>query len=59
MVRVKGQLADSPLLDIGAVKQEYWQRKEVLLPSLAKLMPKKKDGLVDQRIRHLKLLLED
>jgi deoxyhypusine synthase len=42
MVRVKGQLADSPLLDIGAVKQEYWQRKEVLLPSLAKLMPKKK-----------------
>ena len=42
MVTVKGQLEDSPLLDVGAVKKEYWQRKEVLLPSLAKLMPKKK-----------------
>tara|TARA_R100001244_G_scaffold80452_2_gene62986 strand:+ start:238 stop:804 length:567 start_codon:yes stop_codon:yes gene_type:complete len=42
MVSVKGQLEDSPLLDVGAVKKEYWQRKEVLLPSLAKLMPKKK-----------------
>ena len=44
MVSVKGQLEDSPLLDVGAVKKEYWQRKEVLLPSLAKLMPKKKKG---------------
>ena len=42
MVSVKGQLETSPLLDVRAVKKEYWQRKEVLLPSLAKLMPKKK-----------------
>ena len=42
MVSVKGQMESAPLLDIGAVKKEYWQRKEVLLPSLAKLMPKKR-----------------
>ena len=44
MVSVKGQLEDSPLLDVGAVRKEYWQRKEVSLPSLAKLMPTKKKG---------------
>lgn len=42
MVRVKGQLESAPLVDIASVRQEYWQRKEVLLPSLAKMMPKKK-----------------
>ena len=35
MVRVKGQL-DAPLLDIGQVEKEYWERKTVLLPSLKK-----------------------
>jgi uncharacterized protein YacL (UPF0231 family) len=41
MVRVKGQI-DAPLIDIANVRQEYWQRKEVRLPSVAKFMPKKK-----------------
>ena len=41
MVSVKGQL-DASILDVSAVRKEYWERKEVLLPSLAKLMPKKK-----------------
>ena len=41
MVSVKGQL-DASILDVNAVRKEYWERKEVLLPSLAKLMPKKK-----------------
>lgn len=41
MVRVKGQI-DAPLVDIANVRQEYWQRKEVRLPSIAKFMPKKK-----------------
>ena len=36
MVRVTGQL-DAPLLDIGAVKEDYWERKEILLPSLSRL----------------------
>mgnify|MGYP003111256663 FL=1 len=35
MVRVKGQL-DAPLVDIGAVREGYWERKEVTLPSLAR-----------------------
>jgi hypothetical protein len=36
MVRVRGQL-DAPLLDVGAVREDYWERKEILLPSLARL----------------------
>ncbi len=36
MVRVTGQL-DAPLLDIGAVKQDYWERKTIILPSLTRL----------------------
>ena len=36
MVRVKGQI-DAPLVDMGAMQQEYWERQEVALPSLAKL----------------------
>ena len=35
MVRVKGQL-DAPLVDIGAVREGYWERKEIKLPSLAR-----------------------
>jgi len=35
MVSVKGQL-DAPLLDIGQVEKEYWERKVVHLHSLAK-----------------------
>ncbi len=42
MVSVRGQLESAPLVDMASVRQEYWQRKEVLLPSLAKMMPKKK-----------------
>ena len=33
MVSVKGQL-DAPLLDIGQVEKEYWERKTVILHSL-------------------------
>lgn len=36
MVKVTGQL-DAPLVDLGAMRQEYWERQEVKLPSLAKL----------------------
>ena len=36
MVRVRGQI-DAPLVDIGAMQEEYWERREVTLPSLAKL----------------------
>ena len=36
MVRVTGQL-DAPLVNIEAMQQEYWERQEVTLPSLAKL----------------------
>lgn len=36
MVNVRGQL-DAPLLDVGAVAEDYWERKEILLPSLARL----------------------
>jgi len=35
MVSTRGQL-DAPLLDIGHVEKEYWERKTVLLPSLKK-----------------------
>ena len=41
MVSTRGQI-DAPLVDIANVRQEYWQRKEVRLPSIAKFMPKKK-----------------
>jgi len=41
MVKVRGQI-DAPLVDIANVRQEYWQRKEVRLPSISKFMPKKK-----------------
>jgi len=36
MVRVTGQL-DAPLVNIEAMEQDYWERQEVSLPSLAKL----------------------
>ena len=36
MVKVRGQL-DAPLLDVRAVKEDYWERKEILLPSLSRL----------------------
>ena len=36
MVRVRGQL-DAPLVNMEAMQQEYWERREVTLPSLAKL----------------------
>ena len=42
MVKVRGQIEEAPLLDMAAVNREYWTRKEILLPSLAKFMPKKK-----------------
>jgi hypothetical protein len=41
MVKVKGQI-DTPLIDMSHIREEYWQRKEVFLPSVAKFMPKKK-----------------
>jgi len=40
MVRVRGQI-DAPLLDVGAVKEDYWERKEILLPSLSRLFKPK------------------
>ncbi len=40
MVRVRGQL-DAPLLDIEAVTEDYWERKEILLPSLSRLFKPK------------------
>ena len=36
MVSVKGQL-DAPVLDVSSMQQDYWERQEVLLPSLARL----------------------
>jgi len=36
MVNVRGQL-DAPLLDVGTVTEDYWERKEILLSSLARL----------------------
>ena len=36
MVRVRGQL-DAPVVDIGAIKQDFWERKTIILPSLARL----------------------
>ena len=40
MVNVRGQL-DAPLLDVGAVREDYWERKEILLPSLSRLFKPK------------------
>ena len=40
MVSTTGQL-DAPLLDIGAVQREYWERKTIELPSLAKFQKPK------------------
>ena len=40
MVSVRGQL-DAPLLDVGAVREDYWERKEILLPSLSRLFKPK------------------
>ena len=40
MVRIRGQL-DAPLVDIENVKHEYWNRKTVYLPSLAKFQKPK------------------
>ena len=40
MVSIRGQL-DAPLLDVGAVKEDYWERKEILLPSLSRLFKPK------------------
>ena len=40
MVSTTGQL-DAPLVDIGAVQREYWERKTVELPSLAKFQKPK------------------
>ena len=36
MARVKGQL-DAPVLDVGTVREDYWERKEILQPSLSRL----------------------
>ena len=36
MVRVRGQI-DAPVVDIGAIKQDFWERKTIVLPSLARL----------------------
>jgi len=36
MVNVKGQI-DAPVLDVGTVAEDYWERKEILLPSLSRL----------------------
>ena len=41
MVSVRGQL-DAPLVDIRAVQREYWERKTVELPSLAKYQKQKR-----------------
>ena len=41
MVRTTGQL-NRPLVDIGTVQREYWERKTIELPSLAKYQAEKK-----------------
>ena len=40
MVSTRGQI-NRPLVDIGAVQREYWERKTIELPSLAKFQQKK------------------
>tara|TARA_Y100000310_G_scaffold43631_1_gene40698 strand:- start:232 stop:834 length:603 start_codon:yes stop_codon:yes gene_type:complete len=39
MVSVRGQIEAAPLLDIISVRQEYWTKKQVLLPSLKEFQP--------------------
>lgn len=51
MVSVRGQIEDAPLVDIPSVRKEYWSKKEILLPSLKKLMPHKSMTWW-QKIRH-------
>ena len=41
MVSTRGQI-NSPLVDIGAVQREYWERKTIELPSLAKFQKQKR-----------------
>ena len=41
MVSTRGQI-NRPLVDIGAVQREYWERKTIELPSLAKFQKEKK-----------------
>ena len=41
MVSTRGQI-NRPLVDIGLVQREYWERKTIELPSLAKLQKEKK-----------------
>ena len=45
MVSVRGQIETAPLLDIASVRQEYWARKEVMLPSLKDFHTTEKPGL--------------
>ena len=41
MVSTRGQI-NRPLVDIGAVQREYWERKTIELPSLAKFQKQKR-----------------
>tara|TARA_R100000995_G_scaffold81838_1_gene55023 strand:- start:2080 stop:2658 length:579 start_codon:yes stop_codon:yes gene_type:complete len=41
MVSTRGQI-NRPLVDIGAVQREYWERKTIELPSLAKYQKEKR-----------------
>ena len=41
MVSVRGQI-NRPLVNIGAVQREYWERKTIELPSLAKYQKEKR-----------------
>lgn len=45
MVRVRGQVENAPLVDLANVRQEYWARKEVMLPSLKDFHTMEKPGL--------------
>ena len=51
MVKVHGQMS-APLLDMGAVTKEYWERKELLLPTLKNFMPEESKwfGLVKTKM---------
>ena len=40
MVSTTGQL-DAPLVDIGLIQREYWERKTIELPSLGRFQEKK------------------
>jgi len=41
MVSTRGQI-NRPLVDIGAIQREYWERKTIELPSLAKFQKQKR-----------------